>query len=106
MPGYSAAKAGLLGLVVALALPLGRRGVRINAVVPGTVLTERFRETYPPGSELNPRLVDTTASERPTYPEDVARAVLAVIRLRQMTGQRLIIDGGQLAVPFDHYPLA
>lgn len=106
MPGYSAAKAGLLGLVVALALPLGRRGVRINAVVPGTVLTERFRETYPPSSTLSPRLVETTASGRPTQPEDVARAVCAVIRLRQMTGQRLIIDGGQLAVPFDEYPLA
>jgi NAD(P)-dependent dehydrogenase (short-subunit alcohol dehydrogenase family) len=106
MPGYSAAKAGLLGLVVALALPLGRRGVRINAVVPGTVLTERFRETYPPSSEVSPRLVETTASGRPTQPEDVARAVSAVIRLRQMTGQHLIIDGGQLAVPFDQYPLA
>jgi NAD(P)-dependent dehydrogenase (short-subunit alcohol dehydrogenase family) len=106
MPGYSAAKSGLLGLVVALALPLGRRGLRINTVVPGTVLTARFRESYPPGEELSPRLVESTASGQVTAAEDVAQAVCAVLGLRQMTGQHLVIDGGQLAVPFDHYPLA
>jgi len=106
MPGYSAAKSGLLGLVVALALPLGRRGLRINAIAPGTVLTDRFRETYPPGGELSPRLIATTVTGRATGAEDVAQAVCAVLGLRQMTGQYLVIDGGQLAVPFDHYPLA
>ena len=106
MPGYSAAKAGLLGLVVALALPLGRRGLRINAITPGTVLTERFRQAYPARYGLSPRLVDATASGSATRAEDVARAVSAVLGLRQMTGQHLVIDGGQLAVPFDHYPLA
>jgi NAD(P)-dependent dehydrogenase (short-subunit alcohol dehydrogenase family) len=107
MPGYSAAKAGLLGLVVALALPLGRRGVRINAVVPGTVLTERFEQSYAAtGPELGRRLVDAGATPRRTRAEDVARAVTAVLGLAQMTGQQLVIDGGQLAVPLDQYPLA
>lgn len=107
MPGYSAAKAGLLGLVVSLALPLGRRGLRINAITPGTVLTDQFREAYAEaGEELSPRLIDASASTRGTRAEDVARAVVAVIGMPQMTGQRLVIDGGQLAVPFDHYPLA
>jgi gluconate 5-dehydrogenase len=107
MPGYSAAKAGLLGLTVALALPLGRRGVRINAIVPGTVITERFQESYADSDEsLSPRLVEASASPRETLAEDVARAVVAVIGLEQMTGQQLVIDGGQLAVPFDRYPLA
>jgi NAD(P)-dependent dehydrogenase (short-subunit alcohol dehydrogenase family) len=106
MPGYSAAKAGLLGLVVALALPLGRRGLRINSITPGTVLTERFREAYPVDEKLGPRLVESAASTSATRAEDVADAVRAVLRLRQMTGQQLVIDGGQLAVPFDHYPLA
>jgi NAD(P)-dependent dehydrogenase (short-subunit alcohol dehydrogenase family) len=106
MPGYSAAKAGLLGLVVALALPLGRRGVRINAIAPGTVLTERFQEAYPADEALGPRLVESAASTSATRAEDVAEAVRAVLGLRQMTGQQLVIDGGQLAVPFDQYPLA
>jgi NAD(P)-dependent dehydrogenase (short-subunit alcohol dehydrogenase family) len=106
MPGYSSAKAGLLGLVVALALPLGRRGIRINAVAPGTVLTERVRELYAAtGNELNPRLAATSATTRETRADDVARAVVAVLGLEQMTGQRVVIDGGQLAVPFDGYPL-
>jgi NAD(P)-dependent dehydrogenase (short-subunit alcohol dehydrogenase family) len=106
MPGYSAAKAGLLGLVVALALPLGRRGLRINAITPGTVLNERFREGYESAEELNPRLIESTASGSETRAEDVAQAVCAVIGLRRMTGQQLVVDGGQMAVPFDHYPLA
>jgi NAD(P)-dependent dehydrogenase (short-subunit alcohol dehydrogenase family) len=107
MPGYSSAKAGLLGLVVALALPLGRRGLRINAVTPGTVITKRFRESYAEaGEKLSGRLLQASASTRQTRAEDVARAVVAVLGLEQMTGQHLVIDGGQLAVPFDHYPLA
>jgi NAD(P)-dependent dehydrogenase (short-subunit alcohol dehydrogenase family) len=106
MPGYSAAKAGLLGLVVALALPLGRRGLRINAIAPGTVLTERFRDIHPTDEPLSPRLVDATASGSATGAEDVARAVSAVLGLQQMTGQHLVIDGGQLAVPLDRYPLS
>lgn len=105
MPGYSAAKAGLLGLVVSLALPLGRRGCRINAVVPGTVATERFREEYADAPSLTERLLDASASTRGTRPEDVAHAIAAVLELQQMTGQRLVIDGGQLAAPFDRYPL-
>jgi len=106
MPGYSSAKAGLLGLVISLALPLGRRGLRINAVTPGTVITDRFRHDYAEtGEQLGPRLVGTSAT-RETHAEDVAQAVVAILRVEQMTGQQLIIDGGQLAVPLDHYPLA
>ena len=107
MPGYSSSKAGLLGLVVALALPLGRRGLRINAVTPGTVITERFRETYgAAGEKLSQRLLAASASTRETRAEDVARAVVAVLGLEQMTGQHVVLDGGQLAVPFDHYAIA
>jgi NAD(P)-dependent dehydrogenase (short-subunit alcohol dehydrogenase family) len=105
MPGYSSAKAGLLGLVVALALPLGRRGFRINAVVPGTVLTEQFRQEYASAPSLAERLLHAGASKRGTRPEDVARAIVAVLELQQMTGQYLVIDGGQLAAPLDRYPL-
>jgi NAD(P)-dependent dehydrogenase (short-subunit alcohol dehydrogenase family) len=103
MPGYSAAKAGLLGLVVALALPLGRRDIRINAIAPGTVVTEPMQENQPARGKLTPRLIDATASERATRAEDVAHGACSVIRLRQMTGQQLVIDGGQLVVPFDDY---
>jgi len=106
MPGYSSAKAGLLGLVIALALPLGRRGIRINAITPGTVATKRFRDTYAAANEVfSRRLLETTASTRATTAEDIARAVVALTSLEQVTGQHIVIDGGQLAVPFDRYPL-
>ncbi|WP_436536554.1 SDR family NAD(P)-dependent oxidoreductase [Actinoplanes sp. HUAS TT8] len=41
-PGYSSAKAGLHGLVAAMTVPLGRDGIRINAVAPGTTRTANF----------------------------------------------------------------
>lgn len=107
MPGYSSAKAGLLGMVVALALPLGRRSLRINAITPGSVITERFREAYgEAGEEVLSRLVAASASRRGTRADDVARAVVAVLGLEQMTGQHIVIDGGQMAVPFDRYGFA
>ena len=54
---------------------------------------------------LGTRLLDASASRRETRADDIARAIVAVVELLQMTGQHLVIDGGQLAVPFDHYPL-
>jgi len=107
MAGYSSAKAGLLGLAVALALPLGRRGVRINAITPGTVVAEPPYESYAKaGEELSERLFGASASRRETRAEDVARAVVAVLGLEQVTGQHIVVDGGQLAAPFDNYPLS
>jgi NAD(P)-dependent dehydrogenase (short-subunit alcohol dehydrogenase family) len=106
MPGYSSAKAGLLGLAVSLALPLGRRGLRINTVLPGTVMTEQFRRGYAAAESLAPRLLGASASGRETRAEDVARAIVAVVGMQQMTGEQLVIDGGQLAAPFDRYPLS
>src|SRR5438477_499680 len=46
MPAYTAAKAGVLGLTKGLAGKLGADGIRVNAVAPGWVITERQRELW------------------------------------------------------------
>lgn len=95
MSHYSAAKAGTLGLVRTAALELSRDGITINAVCPGNVLT--------PGWEGQPKeYVESTEQciplKRLGRPADIANAVhfFAQASSEYITGQTLVVDGGQL----------
>jgi NAD(P)-dependent dehydrogenase (short-subunit alcohol dehydrogenase family) len=95
LPAYAAAKAGLIGLVHALVAPLGADGIRINALAPGDVPTPRnVREwSHVPGWYESLR--EGTPLGRLATPEDVAAAYLSLLDLRHVTGQVLVVDGGQ-----------
>ena len=97
MPAYSAAKAGLLGMVQALVRPLGAEGIRVNAVAPGTIRTPRTERIWAQREGHFERLQATTALGRLGEPSDVAEAFVAVARMRHLTGQVLVVDGGQSA---------
>jgi NAD(P)-dependent dehydrogenase (short-subunit alcohol dehydrogenase family) len=91
LPTYSAAKAGMIGFARGMATELGAQGIRINVVVPGTVVT---------GPSTQPKDFDGlrrgSALGRLAVPDDIAAAVMAVSHdLRAMTGQLLVIDCGQ-----------
>jgi len=90
-PVYSAAKAGLVQLTRALACELGPE-VRVNAVAPGAIL-------WPEGEMdevTQQRIVSRTFLKRQGHPEDIARAVLFLIRdARYTTGQVITVDGGR-----------
>jgi NAD(P)-dependent dehydrogenase (short-subunit alcohol dehydrogenase family) len=95
-PGYSAAKAGLVGLVRSLAGPFGRRGVRINAITPGTIDTEGSRAEYQGDDGRHERMRQTIPIGRLGEADDVAAAALALLRdLRHVHGTVLTVDGGQ-----------
>lgn len=99
MPAYSAAKAGLVGLMYALTGPLGRDGIRVNVVAPGTVRTPRTERIWGGAPGHFQRLESTTALGRLGTPDDVARTFLALATtLTHMTGQVLVVDGGQLTL--------
>jgi NAD(P)-dependent dehydrogenase (short-subunit alcohol dehydrogenase family) len=93
---YAATKAGLSGLVRALAVEWGPRGVNVNAVGPGiieTPLTKAYMEEFP---ERVKAAIAHTPLRRIGKPEDVADVVLflASDASRFMTGQTVYVDGG------------
>jgi acetoacetyl-CoA reductase/3-oxoacyl-[acyl-carrier protein] reductase len=91
---YAAAKAGLIGLTKTAAREFGRKGVTVNAVAPGMVLTEMARRVPPEVLEQARREAALTELARP---EDIAAAVLFLLSdgARSITGEVLRVDAGQ-----------
>jgi len=97
MPAYSAAKAGVIGMMHALTGPLGDDGIRVNVVAPGTIRTARTDRIWAHDEGRWERLASTTALGRLGGPDDVARTFVALATtLTHVTGQVLVVDGGQL----------
>jgi NAD(P)-dependent dehydrogenase (short-subunit alcohol dehydrogenase family) len=95
-PAYSAAKAGLMHLTRCLAVEFGPRGLRVNAVAPGTVRTQAWDERV----AANPHVFDELNAFYPlrkvATPADVAAAVAFLVsdEASHITGVVLPVDGG------------
>ena len=98
--GYTAAKGGIVTLTRALALQLGPKGIRVNAIAPGAVLTERVKAFIVQGSDSGPD-EDLVRRHLPGLrePEDVASVALffASDDSKWVTGRILPADGGASA---------
>jgi 3-oxoacyl-[acyl-carrier protein] reductase len=104
LPGYShytASKGGVAGFIRTAAVELAKYKININAVEPGNIITEGFNEL---GEDHINNMVRAVPLGRLGTPEDVAHAMLflASKEASYITGQSLIVDGGQ-TLPESHF---
>lgn len=97
MPSYTAAKAGVVGLTKGLAGKLGRHGIRVNAIAPGWVMTERQRRLWVTKEALS-AMIDRQCLKEEIQPGDMVGPCLflASNAARMVTAQVLVADGGTL----------
>lgn len=97
LPAYATAKAGIVGLTKSLAGKLGPDNIRVNAVLPGMVLTERQKRLWIDEAQLAAGIA-RQCLKRPIMAGDMAGPCLflASDAAAAITAQTLIVDGGML----------
>jgi len=97
---YAASKAGMIGFTKAVAKELGSRGINVNAVAPGFIVTDMTHVLSDEARAALERIIPLSRSNMPDakagYPEDVAKVVafLCGPSADYITGQVIPIDGG------------
>jgi NAD(P)-dependent dehydrogenase (short-subunit alcohol dehydrogenase family) len=103
---YNASKGGIDQLTRAMALSLADRGIRVNAVAPGTIATELAQQAVLGSAEAKARILSRTPLRRLGDPAEVAAvcAFLASDAASYMTGEIVYVDGGRLALNYTMPP--
>jgi len=104
---YNASKGGIDQLTRVMALSLADRGIRVNAVAPGTIATELAQKAVLGSAEAAARIMSRTPLRRLGQPDEVAAvcAFLASDAASYMTGEVVYVDGGRLALNYTMPPL-
>lgn len=94
-PAYTASNAAITGLTRSLARDLGASGIRVNAIAPGWVLTQKQKDLWATPEGLAAHL-DRQCLKTHLEPSDIVDAVLFLSSgtSRMMTGQCMAVDGG------------
>lgn len=96
MAGYVTAKAGIIGMTKALAKDYGDAGIRVNAILPGWVATDRQLSSWFTREEQQ-KWLDSSVLKCLITPEDIANLALflASDQSALITGQAISVDGGR-----------
>ena len=105
---YNASKGGIDQLTRAMALSLADKGIRVNAVAPGTIATELAQRAVLGSEEAKARILGRTPLRRLGEPAEVASvcAFLASDAASYLTGEIVYVDGGRLALNYSMPPRA
>ena len=96
---YVASKHGVVGLTKAAAVEYGRKGIRVNAVCPGTVRTQMMQDRIVDNPKLEKSLTDVSPMRRLAEASEVADAVvwLSSDAASFVNGHALPVDGGAVS---------
>ena len=104
---YNASKGAINQLTRAMSLALVDRGIRVNAVAPGTIATELARAAVLTSAEASARIMSRTPMRRLGEPEEVAEVVAFLLSdaASYMTGEIVVVDGGRMALNYTMPPV-
>ena len=95
MPAYTASKSAVIGLTRSLARDFGEFGVRVNAIAPGWIMTERQLELWVT-PETEKSIYENQCLKRRLVPDDIAKVAVFMSsdEAGAITNQHYIVDGG------------
>ena len=99
---YNMSKGGLNQLTRVMALSLADKGIRVNAVAPGTIATELAAKSVLTSEEAKQRIMSRTPMRRFGEPSEVADCVafLASDAASYITGEIVVVDGGRMTLNY------
>jgi NAD(P)-dependent dehydrogenase (short-subunit alcohol dehydrogenase family) len=99
---YNVSKGGINQLTRVMALALADKGIRVNAVAPGTIATELAAKAVLTSEEAKQKILSRTPMKRLGEPEEVADVVawLASDAASYVTGEIVVVDGGRMTLNY------
>ena len=103
---YNVSKGGVNQLTRVMALALADRGIRVNAVAPGTIATELAKNAVLGSEEAKQRIMSRTPMRRLGEPSEIADvcAFLVSSASSYMTGEIVYVDGGRMTLNYTVAP--
>ena len=99
---YNVSKGGINQLTRVMALALADKGIRVNAVAPGTIATELAEKAVLTSEEARARIMSRTPMKRLGKPSEIADTVayLASDAASYITGEIVVVDGGRMTLNY------
>ncbi len=99
---YNASKGAIDQLTRVMALSLADKGVRVNAVAPGTIATELARAAVLTSEEAKARIMSRTPMKRLGEPSEIADVVAWLLSdaASYVTGEIVVVDGGRMTLNY------
>jgi NAD(P)-dependent dehydrogenase (short-subunit alcohol dehydrogenase family) len=99
---YNVSKGGINQLTRVMALALADKGIRVNAVAPGTIATELAAKAVLTSDDARARIMSRTPMKRLGEPSEIADTVayLASDAASYITGEIVVVDGGRMALNY------
>lgn len=99
---YNVSKGGINQLTRVMALALADKGIRVNAVAPGTIATELAAKAVLTSEEARARILSRTPMKRLGEPSEIADTVayLASDAASYITGEIVVVDGGRMTLNY------